>query len=126
MELLDDDWLAALAACQTPDFTAVGTCTLRVDVSGGPSGTRTWHVVFRDGVVRQAAGGAPETADLTLTMTWPDAVRVAQGELGLNAAFMQGRLKTDGPTGPLLAILTTMSGEPAEACRRDLADQTTF
>lgn len=126
MELLDDDWLAKLATCRTPDFSAVGTCSVRVDVSGSPSGTRTWQVAFVEGVLQHAAAGAPEAADLTLTITWPYAVRVARGELGLNAAFMQGRLKTDGPTGPLLALLVAMGSEPAEACRQDLADQTTF
>jgi hypothetical protein len=123
MELLDDDWLAALAECGSIDLSGVGTCSVRVDVSSAPLGTRTWQAVIAQGELRQVAAGAPEVADLTLTITWPDAVLVASGELGVNAAFMQGRLKTDGPTGPLLALLDALSREPAEVCRQALSER---
>ncbi len=117
MELLDDEWLGRVAACSTLDLADVGLCTFRVDVTGTPNGTRTWALEVRDGAIATCTSGAPERATVVLTITWVDAQRIAAGELGVNAAFMQGRLKTDdGPTAPLLALLSAVSAPEAQRC----------
>ena len=124
MDLLDDDWLARVADCALEFGPAVGDLVLRVEVSGAPSGTRVWHVRFAEGRVANCGSDPLGDTALTLTTTWADAQRMARGELGANTAYMQGRLKTDGPTGPLLGLLAVLGTDPARGCLAELAQAT--
>ena len=45
------------------------------------------------------------TADLTLTLTYEDSVKVQSGELDANAAFMQGRMKVAGNMAKFMQLL---------------------
>ena len=46
------------------------------------------------------------------------------GELDLNVAFMQGRLKVDGSMALVLDLLALAATDDARACRNDLAART--
>ena len=49
--------------------------------------------------------GLKRDAEVTLTQTHEDAMRIQKGELDANAAFMQGRIKVTGNMAKLLALL---------------------
>lgn len=50
-------------------------------------------------------GAGDEVDEVELTATAAVAGRLVAGELTPNAAWMSGKLKAAGPTGPLLALL---------------------
>lgn len=85
---------------------------LAYKVTGGPDGDIEYFQVVEGGKVLEQSVGSLADADLTLTTTWDDAVKVATGELDANAAFMQGRMKVTGNVGKLMTLLPlTMSPE---------------
>ena len=78
-------------------------------ITGGPDGE----------VVIDVPGG-PADADLTLTAPQALARAIAAGEVDPNTAFMQGKLKVTGPTGPLLALLAHLRTDGAADLRAAL------
>lgn len=123
-EFLSEAWLEELGACGLDAGPSVGDAVLRVDVAGAPAGRASWTARFAAGRLTSASPGAPADADVVLSIPWADAVAVLRGELGVNAAYMQGRLKTDGPTGPLLGVLAALSSPAGVACREALSATT--
>ena len=77
------------------------------------SGPVVWTVTGGpDGDVAVPVPGAPTDGEVLLTLTTPsaEAAAVAAGRLDPNTAYMQGRLKVTGPTGPLLDLLAYLRG----------------
>ncbi|MFZ6004797.1 MAG: SCP2 sterol-binding domain-containing protein [Actinomycetota bacterium] len=81
------------------------TARLQVVVTGGPDGDVIYTQVIEDGQLVASTLGPDDSADVTLTQTYPDAVAIAKGELDANAAFMQGRVKVVGNMGALMAVM---------------------
>ena len=77
-------------------------------VSGGPDGEVRYVARVVDGRVVELAPGAADEPDATLTIPHAEGLAMAEGRLDANAAFMQGRIKTAGRTGPLLALLSVL------------------
>lgn len=81
-------------------------------VSGSPDGEIVYHQIIENGKVVEQGLGPCENAEMTMTVTWDDAVKMQQGELDANAAFMQGRMKVAGNMAKLMALMPlTMSPE---------------
>lgn len=55
----------------------------------------------------------PDDADIVVTVPVADATAVAAGDVDPAVLFMQGKLKSTGPTGPLLAGLRDGSVQAA-------------
>jgi hypothetical protein len=125
---LSQDWLDALRDTTSglppaPDATAV----VQHVVNGTPDGIVTYYTVFTDGRITEAAlGPAPTTADLTFTMTYGDARKVAQGAVELSAAYMQGSLKSEGSMPHLFALLPATHRPDFKAAITQTAEKTDF
>ena len=74
-------------------------------VLGGPDGDVTYHWILENGKLMESKLGALEDGEVTLTMSYDDAVKQAKGELDANAAFMQGRVKVTGNMAKLMSLL---------------------
>ena len=74
-------------------------------VTGGPDGDVTYHWILENGKLVESKLGALEDGEVTLTMSYDDAVKQAKGELDANAAFMQGRVKVTGNMAKLMSLL---------------------
>lgn len=73
-------------------------------VSGGPTArSATWPGWSTGGW--SSSPGAADEPDAALTIPHAEGLAMAEGRLDANAAFMQGRIKTAGRTGPLLAAV---------------------
>ena len=100
---------------QTFPERAGATARMVYAVSGGPDGDITYHQVIENGKVLQQGLGACENAEITMTVSWDDSVKIQTGELDANAAFMQGRMKVGGNMAKLMALMPlTMSPEYKE------------
>jgi putative sterol carrier protein len=118
----------ARARALTADLPEVPGASVRVQqvVTAAPGGDVRYVTVIEDGrTVEQRLGDEPD-ADVTLTAVYDDAVLIHRGELDMNAAFMQGRLKVAGDMAKLLRLLP-LAGRPEsrDAVRR-LAEETAF
>ena len=83
---------------------AGGTIRLGRVITGGPDGEVRYTAIAADGSVTYVPGVADDV-DVMLTDTAANARAIVRGELDPNAAFMRGRTKVVGATGPLLALL---------------------
>lgn len=78
-------------------------------VTGGPEGDIKYYWVLEDGHLRENRLGVLDDAELTLTQSYEDALKIQKGELDEQAAFMQGRMKVEGNMAKLMALLPITS-----------------
>jgi len=78
---------------------------LQYVVTSGPDGDVKYYWVLENGHLLDVALGVLDDAEITLTQSYDDAMKIQQGELDANAAFMQGRVKVTGNMAKLMALL---------------------
>ena len=110
---LSQEWLdesTRLAADQPVRPGA--TARLQYVITGGPEGDISYYWVVVDGQLVENRLGLLDDAEVTLTESFDDAMRIQKGELDANAAFMQGKVAVTGDVAKLLSLLPiTMSPE---------------
>ena len=74
-------------------------------ITGGPEGDVRYYWILENGKLVESGLGELRDAEVTLTTDYHDAMKVQQGELDPNAAFMQGRVKVTGNMAKLMALL---------------------
>lgn len=77
-------------------------------VAGAPDGEVRYLARLEDGVLVENRLGSVEEPEVTLAIPYAEGLAMATGELDPGAAYMQGRIKTTGATGPLLALLAVL------------------
>ena len=85
------------------------TARMQYVITGGPDGEIRYYWVLEDGHLKENALGTLDDAELTLTQSYEDALRIQKGELDEQAAFMQGRIKVEGNMAKLMALLPITS-----------------
>ncbi len=108
---LTQEWMdASLAlAADQPEIPGA-TARIQYVVTGGPDGDVSYYWAVEDGHLRENRLGILDNAEVTLTETYEDAQAMQKGELDMNAAFLQGRVKVDGDVAKLMSLLPiTMS-----------------
>jgi putative sterol carrier protein len=110
---LSQDWLdESTRLAESQPERPGATARLQYVITGGPDGEVKYYWIVEDGHLVENRLGELADAEVTLTETYDDAMRMQKGELDVNAAFMQGRIKVDGDVGKLMALLPiTMSPE---------------
>jgi hypothetical protein len=112
---------------ELPGEAGEGGATVRVQhvVTGGPDGDVTYHLAYRGGRVSDGGLGADPDAEVVLTTVHEVAAAIAAGDVEPSVAFMQGRLKTEGPTSRLLPLLALTQTEAYQAAADRLRAETT-
>lgn len=125
--LLSQGWLDLLGAlgAELPERPGA-SARVRHVVSGAPGGEVAYVEVFQDGRVTSATSGpgGDADADVTIALTYPDAVAIAAGQLDLHVAYMRGRVKVIGDMGALMAVLPVTQSDEHRAVLARLAEQT--
>ena len=78
---------------------------MQYHVTGGPDGDIKYYWILENGKLLESKLGELPDADFTMTISYEDSVKVQQGELDPNAAFMQGRMKVTGNMGKLMSLM---------------------
>lgn len=99
---------------------------IQVEITGGPQRSIDWHAVIESGRLATSGPGVVQGTDVTLTVTWDDALALLQGTLDPSVAFMQGRLKVTGSMAVMLAVLPLTRTEAYAAARARVLGVTTF
>jgi putative sterol carrier protein len=100
-EWLDEGRTLAEGQPERPGATA----KMQYVVTGGPDGDVRYYWVLENGKLLESQLGDLDEAEVTLTQSYEDAMRIQKGELDANAAFMQGRVKVTGNMAKLMALL---------------------
>ena len=110
-EWLDESTRLAATQPERPGATA----RLQYVITDGPDGEVKYYWIVEDGRLVDNQLGELGDAEVTLIETYDDAMRMQKGELDVNAAFMQGKIKVEGDVAKLMALLPiTMSPEFGE------------
>jgi putative sterol carrier protein len=99
---------------------------IQFEMSGGPDGNAAYHSELEDGRLISIGGGPVAGADVTLSMSWDDAVAMHQGALDPSVAFMQGRMKVAGSMEIVLALLAVTATAAFGDLRGQVAELTDF
>ncbi len=121
MEFLSASWCDEVVARCASAPPVLRDVVLELQLTGAPRGRGRITVVVTDGRVSTCAPERTPDAELKLKATWDDARAMLDGERDPDVTFMTGDLKTDGPTGPLLALLSAWSWPGVDAVRAELA-----
>ena len=95
-------------------------------VTGAPGGDVTYHWILENGKLLASSLGALDDGEVTLTMSYDDAVKQAKGELDPNAAFMQGRVKVTGNMAKLMSLLPLTNAPEYRALQERVRTITEF
>lgn len=127
---LTDEWMElAKKEAQTFPEKPGATAKMQYVVTGAPDDIANAEVegqkavkysfVVENGKVLEQSRGELADAEVTLTSSYEDSVKVQKGELDANAAFMQGRVKVGGNMAKVMSLLPlTQSPEYREIQER--------
>jgi hypothetical protein len=124
---LSQEWLdETRELAQGPPERPGASAQMQYVVSGGPDGDIRYYWILEDGKLLESALGDAPDADFTLTLTYEDSVKVQNGELDANAAFMQGRMKVAGNMGKLMTLLPLTNSPEYKGLQEEVRNLTTF
>jgi putative sterol carrier protein len=109
------------------DFPETPGASVRMQqvVTGAPGGDVRYYTVIADGkTVEQSLGDDPEGAEVTLTNSYEDAVKILTGELDASAAFMQGRVKVTGNMAKVMSLLPLSNKPEYKQIQEQLREET--
>lgn len=104
------------------------TARLQYQITGGPSGEVHYYWVVENGKLLESSLGDDADAEITLSMTYDDAVKMQKGELDANAAFMQGRIKVvpGSNMGKLMSLLPLTQSPEYKSIQSKINDITEY
>jgi len=124
---LTQDWLDTQRdiAQEFPERPGA-TAHLQYVVTGAPDGDVRYYWVVDSGKLQQNELGDDPDAEVVLTLTYDDSVKIQKGELDETAAFMQGRLKVTGNMGKLMSLMPLTQSPEYKAIKEKVTAVTEF
>ena len=121
-EWLDEQRAIAQEFPERPGATA----HLQYVVTGGPDGDVKYYWIVENGNLRASSLGEDPDAEVTITVSYDDSVKIQKGELDETAAFMQGRLKVTGNMGKLMSLMPLTQSPEYKAIKGKVTAVTEF
>ena len=102
------------------------TAHLQYIVTGAPDGDVRYFWVVDSGKLLQDELGEDPDAEVVLTLSYDDSVKIQKGELDETAAFMQGRLKATGNMGKLMSLMPLTQSPEYKSIKEKVTEVTEF
>ncbi len=99
---------------------------LQYVITNAPDGDIRYYWILQDGVLVDSKLGDVAEADVVLTQSYEDAVKIQKGELDPNAAFMQGKVKVDGNMAKLMSLLPVINSPEFQQLQEKLEPITEY
>lgn len=120
MKVPSEEFLALPAHLDLPPLDGGFDGRIQVIVGGTPDGNVRVLGRFEGGRITGWGLESDRESELVLTIRHPDLLALLAGEADLNALFISGALKTEGPTGPLLDLIVALRSDAGRAMLADL------
>ena len=95
-------------------------------VTGGPDGDVRYYWLLENGRLLDSQLGELSDPEVTLTTNYDDAMKIQQGELDANAAFMQGRVKVTGNMAKIMSLMPLTNKPEYKQIQEKLRADTEF
>jgi putative sterol carrier protein len=95
-------------------------------ITGGPDGEVKYYWVLENGKLLESQMGDLADAEVTMAMTYEDAMKIQKGELDANAAFMQGRIKVSGNMAKLMALMPLTNAPEYKDLQKQIQEVTEY
>jgi putative sterol carrier protein len=95
-------------------------------VTGGPDGDIKYYWILENGKLQESVLGELPDAEVTMTQTYEDAMKIQKGELDANAAFMQGRVKVTGNMAKLMSLLPLTNAPEYKDLQKQIQEITDY
>jgi putative sterol carrier protein len=102
------------------------TARMQYVVTGAPEGDVSYYQVIENGKMQESSLGSDDQAEFTITQSYDDSVKILNGELDANAAFMQGKMKVTGNMGKLMSLMPLTQSPEYKDIQAKVAEQTEF
>jgi len=124
---LSQEWLdeTKKMADGQPERTGA-SAKMQYVVTGGPAGDIKYYWVLENGKLKESNLGDLADAEVTMTQTYEDAMKIQKGELDANAAFMQGRIKVSGNMAKLMALMPLTNAPEYKDLQKQIQEITEF
>jgi alkyl sulfatase BDS1-like metallo-beta-lactamase superfamily hydrolase len=124
---LTQEWLDEGKALSVDQPERPGaTARMQYVVTGGPDGDIKYYWVLENGKLLESQLGELPDAEVTLTQSYEDAMRIQKGELDANAAFMQGRVRVTGNMAKLMSLLPITNSAEYKVLQTKIVEGTEF
>ncbi len=125
---LSQEWMdLARRLAATFPHTPGASVRLQQVVNGLPDGsTVRYYRVIEDGHTLEQALGELADAEVTLTSSYDDAVKIAKRDLLVQEGFMSGRVQAEGDLGKLMSLMPITTKAEYVAIEEELCRQTEF
>ena len=121
-EWLDESKKMAESQPERPGASA----KMQYVVTGGPDGDIKYYWVLENGKLQESVLGELADAEVTMTQTYEDAMKIQKGELDANAAFMQGRVKVTGNMAKLMSLLPLTNAPEYKDLQKQIQEITEY
>ena len=121
-EWLDETKAMAESQPERPGASA----KMQYIVTGGPDGDIKYYWVLENGKLLESELGELADAEVTMTQTYDDAMKIQQGELDVNAAFMQGRIKVTGNMAKLMSLMPLTNATEYRELQKQIQEITQY
>jgi putative sterol carrier protein len=124
---LSQEWMDT-AKDLAQDFPETPGASVRMQqvITGAPEGDITYYTVIENGKTTEQTLGEDPNAEVTLTNSYDDAVKIMKGELDANAAFMQGKVKVTGNMAKMMSLMPLTSKPEYKQIQEKLRAATEF
>jgi putative sterol carrier protein len=99
---------------------------LQYVVTGGPIGDIEYYWVVEDGKIIESQLGHLDDGEITLTMSYDDAMKIQKSELSSTAAFMRGKVKVRGKVLKFKSLLPITNSPEYKQLLHDVTAITDF
>jgi putative sterol carrier protein len=124
---LSQEWMDT-AKQLAQDFPETPGASVRMQqvITGAPEGEVKYYTVIENGKTTEQTLGEDPNAEVTLTNSYDDAVKIMKGELDANAAFMQGKVKVTGNMAKMMSLMPLTSKPEYKQIQEKLKAATEF
>ncbi len=124
---LSQQWLDETVKLSSDQPQRLGaSARLQYVITNAPDGDIRYYWILQDGVLVDSKLGDVAEADVVLTQSYEDAVKIQKGELDPNAAFMQGKVKVDGNMAKLMSLLPVINSPEFQQLQEKLEPITEY